>query len=341
MILVTGATGFLGQHLLLHLLCDAANSENIVAVYRSEHSKIRVLRFFELSAKANLYQNIVWKQADILDIPSLETVFKNIKKVYHCAAMVSFNPSDEALLRKINIEGTANVVNLCLDFGVKKLCFVSSIAALGDLLPHETIISEKTEWNPELNHSDYAISKFGAEMEVWRAQQEGLNIIIVNPGVILGATTPDEWAAGSCKIFETVANGLPCYTTGSTGFVSATDVVKIMINLMDSDIVNKKFILISENWSYKQLTFEIAKSLNIHPPKYHLRKWQTNILWFFDWIAGNIFIQKRKLSKSMATSLHSQDFYNNSKIKKTLNFEFEPLQKTVQSVAKSYLAKDF
>ncbi|MEO0059330.1 MAG: hypothetical protein RLZZ312_977 [Bacteroidota bacterium] len=341
MILVTGATGFLGQHLLLHLLNTVTSNENVVALYRTDNSKLRVLSFFALFGKSELYQNIIWKQADILNISSLETVFQDITIVYHCAALVSFDPSDEVRLRKINIEGTANVVNLCLDFGLKKLCYVSSIAALGDLLPHETTISEKSEWKPELNHSDYSISKFGAEMEVWRAQQEGLNVIIVNPGVILGVTTANEWSAGSCKIFKTIANGLQFYTNGSTGFVGVSDVVKIMILLMDSEIVNKKFILIAENWTYEKLTFEIAKNLNLSQPKFLLKNWQTNILWFFDWVLGNIFFQKRKLSKSMANSLHSQDFYDNAKIKKTLGFEFEPLKNTIQKTAKYYLAKDF
>jgi nucleoside-diphosphate-sugar epimerase len=284
-----------------------------------------------------LFDKIIWKKADILDIPSLEVAFQNIEFVYHCAAMVSFDPNDEDQMRKINIEGTANVVNCCLAFDVKKLCHVSSIAALGDLAPHETVVDEESEWNPEMEHSDYAISKFGSEMEVWRGQQEGLKVVVVNPGVILGITIFGSWHVGSGKVFETVADGLKFYTNGMTGFVAVNDVVKAMKLLMESEISSQKFILVSENWTYQHLTKTIAKKLNIAPPKFGVEKWQTNIFWRIDWLISKMLFKNRILSKAMSSSLHSKDFYDNSKIKKAIGFEFEPLEKTIGETAVFYL----
>ena len=198
MILVTGGTGLVGAHLLLYLV---ENGENVRAIYRNLDTIQKTKSLFQQNQKIDLFQKIDWIEADILDIPSLKIVFENIDYVYHCAGHISFDPKDENSLRKTNIEGTANIVNFCIDNKVKKLCHVSSIAALGDLAQNETVVSETSEWNPEMCHSDYAISKYGAELEVWRGFQEGLEVVIVNPGVILGSTIFDS---GSGVIFSKV-----------------------------------------------------------------------------------------------------------------------------------------
>uniref|UniRef100_UPI00286AA9A5 NAD-dependent epimerase/dehydratase family protein n=1 Tax=Flavobacterium sp. TaxID=239 RepID=UPI00286AA9A5 len=288
MILVTGATGLLGSHLVLHLL---EKGENVRAIFRNELGKSRVRQVFEHYNKWELFEKINWCESDILHIPSLEMAFNDIEIVYHCAALISFDTNDEEALRKANIEGTANVVNLCLDFKIKKICYVSSIAALGDLAVNENIISEETEWNPEKSHSDYAISKYGAEMEVWRAYQEGLQVVIVNPGVILGQLF---WAAGSGDIYQKVKRGLSFYTQGSSGFVTVTDVAKIMHLLMQSSVSGEKFILISENKTYQDLVFKIADQLNVPRPKYYASKLLMSFGWKMDWFL-NIFFGKKRL----------------------------------------------
>ena len=328
MILITGATGLVGSHLAMHLL---ENDQKIRAIYRDEKSIVKTKNLFEIYNKLYLFEKINWVKADINDISELDIAFADIEQVYHCAALISFDPKEEEKLRKTNIEGTANIVNFCLSKNVKKLCFVSSIAALGDLLDHEKIITEDTEWNPEKSHSFYAISKYGAEIEVFRGQQEGLNVIIVNPGVILGAGFFDS---GSGEIFSKVKKGLSYYTNGITGFVSVNDVVKSMFLLMKSDIHGEKFVLISENCSYKYLVETIANSLNVKKPTTKISKFITQIAWRIDWILANIFFQKRKISRDLANSLHNEDYYSNEKIKQTLNFEFETVFDTVNKVSK-------
>ena len=330
MILITGATGLVGSHLAIHLL---ENGEIVRAIYRNEKSIAKTKSLFELYKKTHLFDKIEWIQADINDIPSLEIAFENIEYVYHCAALVSFDPKDEEKLRKINIEGTANIVNFCLVKNIKKLCHVSSIAAFGDLLEHEKIITEETEWNPEKPHSDYAISKYGAEIEVFRAHQEGLNIVIVNPGVILGA---GFFESGSGEIFTKVKNGLSFYTEGSTGFVAVDDVVKIMFQLMKSEINGERFALVSENCTYKYLLDNIASSLNVKKTTRKISKFITNIAWRLDWISSNILLQKRKLTKDLATSLLSNDLYSNEKIKKALNFEFGKVDYAINKISTNF-----
>jgi len=240
MILVTGGTGLVGAHLLYKL---TSQNEKIRAIYRSEHKIQLVKNVFEsYSADAeNLFKKIEWVEADILDIPALLEAFKDITYVYHSAAFVSFEPNKYHLLRRTNIDGTANVVNLCLSENVKKLCYVSSIATLGNELNNKPV-SEDTIWNPEADNNDYAITKYGAEMEVWRGTQEGLNAVIVNPGVILGF---GFWDNGTGNLFKKAQKGFKFYTSGTIALVSVEDVVKVMIDLMHSDIVNERFVLIA------------------------------------------------------------------------------------------------
>lgn len=316
MILVTGGTGLVGAHLLIHL---AEKGEKVRAIYRNSENIQKTKSLFSLYKKDSFFESIQWIQADILDIPALENAFQGINKVYHCAAMISFDPKDENLVRKTNIEGTANIVNFCLAYNIQKLCHVSSIAALGDLAAHESIITEETEWNPEKLHSDYAISKYGAEMEIWRGQQEGLTVIIINPGVIIG---PGFWDQGSGEIFKKVKKGLPFYTKGSTGFVSVTDVINILYQLMESGIHGERYTLISQNIVFQDFLFSIADALKVKRPKYHASAFMINTLSKLDWIASNLLGQKRQLSKASAKSSYSSDLYSNEKIKNALNITF-------------------
>jgi nucleoside-diphosphate-sugar epimerase len=335
MVLVTGGTGFLGSHLLIHLL---ENDENVRAIYRNEDNVLKVKSLFSKISSSDLFEKIEWVKADILDISALTIAFQDIDYVYHCAALVSFDPKDEDLLRKINIEGTANVVNFCLEYKIKKLCYVSSIAALGDLLDFENTVTETTEWNPEKDHSDYAISKYGAEIEVWRAQQEGLDCVVINPGVILGITS--NWDEGSGKIFKTISKGMHFYTKGTSGFVSVTDVSKIMFQLMNSSYKNQKFIVVGENIVFQDLINLIADGLKIKRPTFEAQKWLLEWIWRIDWVSSNLFFQKRKLSKLMVKSLFSLDSYDNSKIKTMLNFKFESVDDCIKKTCEFYLNKN-
>jgi dihydroflavonol-4-reductase len=316
MVLVTGGTGLVGAHLLIHL---TEKGEQVRAIYRNLENIQKTKSLFSLYQKESLFESIQWIQADILDIPSLENVFTDITHVYHCAAIISFDPKKEDLVRKTNIEGTANIVNFCLTYDIQKLCHVSSIAALGDLAAHQTIITEETEWNPEKLHSDYAISKYGSEMEIWRGQQEGLKVVMVNPGVIIG---PGFWNQGSGEIFAKVKKELPFYTKGSSGFVAVTDVVKVMYQLMKSDIQGERYILIGQNIIFKDIQFTIADALKVKRPKYHATPFMMHTISKLDWLFATLFGQKRKLSKASAKSTYSTDLYSNEKAKNALNITF-------------------
>lgn len=316
MILVTGGTGLVGAHLLLTL---AEGGSPLRALYRTAAALTKTKKLLAHYGKEPLFDTINWIQGDILDVPSLEEAFTGITQVYHCAAHVSFDPSEEEQLRKVNIEGTANMVNCALAFGVQKFCHVSSVAALGDALQPGDTITEETEWNPEKSHGDYAISKYGAEMEIWRAWQEGLNVVVVNPGVIFGY---GFWQQGSGAILRAVQRGQYFYTLGNCGIVAVTDVVNIMVQLMQSENTNGRYTVVAENVTYKELLDVIAQGLGKSRPTIYASPLLTELAWRADWLLSKLLRNKRMLTRSMAKSAHSTEIYNNSKVKTALNYAF-------------------
>lgn len=320
--LITGATGLIGAHLALQLL---ENGEKVRGLFRSETQKEKTSNLFRLYGKSSLFNEMEWIQADICDIPKLEKAFAGVEFVFHCAALISFDPNDEERMRKINIEGTANVVNLSLDFGVKKLCHVSSVAALGDLKEGDSILTEETEWNPEKYHSDYGISKYGAEMEVWRGQQEGLDAVVVVPGIVLG---PGFWREGSGAIFTTIEKGFPFYTTGSTGFVAVTDVVRAMIMLSKSTVSNERYILVGGHFVLRDIAFAIADALKVKRPSIDAGPSLIKLAVFSDWFAS-LFGKKRKLFGETADALHRHREFSTEKIRQDFGFSFTDIREYI------------
>ena len=326
MILVTGATGLVGSHLLVQLLQE---NEAVKALYRSEKQIEKVKNVFAFKNQEAFFEKIQWIKGDINDIPSLEIAFNNVAYVYHCAALISFDPKDEEELRKVNIEGTANIVNCCIAFGVKKLCHVSSIAALGDLKEFETIITEETEWNQEELHSDYAITKYGAEMEVWRGTQEGLEVVIVNPGVIFGYGFPNQ---GSDVLIQSVKKGLLFYTKGTIGIISVEDVTNCMIELMNSTMSGHRFILVAENLQIKTFLDYLAVLLSVNPPKIHATKKMMSLAWRLDWLISKLLNRKRKITKILAASSNSESNFDCSKIKTEIQFTFQTKENYLKTI---------
>lgn len=334
MILITGATGLLGVHLLMEL-CQKEHIP-IKAVYRSETKKNKARQVFlnynPYSEAVEKWLRITWVKADITDIPSLKIAFKDITQVYHCAGYVTFNRKKFNLLKKINIEGTANLVNIALSNKVSKFCHVSSIATLNKDIGTITF-NEDSPWNTEANNSGYAISKFGGEMEVWRGIQEGLNAVIVNPGVIIGS---GFFTKGSSKIFSSVNKGIPFYTTGSTGYVSVVDCVQIMHRLMEENIFNERFILVGKNIAHKKVIDNIAQHLKVKTPEKRIGKSWLNLIGKIEYALSSISRYKPSIHLDVINSLYDNSIYENEKIMNTLSWHFEDLDTSLKKVSKDY-----
>ena len=318
MILVTGGTGQIGSRLLLNLTKNKAYK--VRAIYRNTQSleKIRQLFVKHSDSGAAQFDTIEWIQADLSNIPALEKAFEGVTFVFHCAGLISFQPQDFDKLIEVNVQGTANIVNLSIDFGVKKLCYVSSVATLSTL-PH-TPIDEENDWNNEDNNTDYAISKHGAEMEVWRGSQEGLPVVIVNPSVVLGGDFTDR---GSGLLYKKVADGLRYYPAGATGFVGVDDVVCAMVQLQFSEVAGERFVLNAENLTYKAVLERIAKQLGVKAPTKCVSHQMLRFLARLDGVLSFLHLKKRTLTLASADALGTVTTYNGEKIKKYIDFNYE------------------
>ncbi|RZT92414.1 nucleoside-diphosphate-sugar epimerase [Ancylomarina subtilis] len=332
MILVTGGTGLVGSHLLFDL---AKKGESIRALKRENSSLLDVRECFSYYTDSadELFDKIEWVNGDMLDIESLENALEGITKVYHCAAIVSFKKADKAKIKRINVEGTRNLVNTCLDHKIQKLCFVSSVAALGTPEEKDEVVSETTPWSPEDKRSDYSMSKFNSELEVWRGIEEGLDAVIVNPSIILG---PGHWHKGSSLLFTSVAKGMKYFTRGITGYVDVRDVSKAMIQLMDSDIKNQRFLLNSDNCSYEFIFKTIAKALNLPEPNKYASPFLTGIAWRLAYLKKIFLFKEPSFTKATARSSHNCTYYSNQKIKETLDFKFIDIKKSIEDTVKYF-----
>jgi nucleoside-diphosphate-sugar epimerase len=321
MILVTGGTGLVGCHLMYLLLFK---NKNIVALRRKTSNLDKVKKVFSTYSKKSLdlFKKINWIEGDVNDLESLTAAFKNIDEVYHCAAFISFDKRDLESMKKINVEGTANMINVALDHKIKKFCYVSTIAAIG--LSTNKYTDEETEWVD--NSNPYSQTKKNAEMEVWRGIYEGLNATIVNPGVIIGS---GFWKRGSGAFFTQISRGMDYYPSGKTGFICVKDVVKIMHELMEKNVFSERFILVAENWSFKRFFMEVSNSLNLPPPKKEAGKTLMKIALIFDYLNSKLRGKRRKLNSASVESSTSTSYYSNTKISTKLNYKFIEIEKSI------------
>lgn len=326
--LVTGATGLLGSHVLLSLL---EKKHTVYAMYRNEHKKEQVFSLFRFYQKEALLPQIQWVSADIMDVNSLYDVLEGIEQVYHCAAKVSFYKPDHGRMLQVNIEGTANVVNACLDAGVKQLCHVSSITALGTSRGE---IDEETSWQNKTNPTAYSTSKYYAENEVWRGVAEGLQAVVVNPGVIIG---PGNWNEGSAALFRRVYEGLKFYTDSTSGFVDVRDVANGMVLLMEKKLFNKRYLLVSENLSFKVVLQQIARSLGKREPYIKATPFLILLARYLEAISAWVLGKAPVITRESARIATDNDRYSNQRFIGETGFSFIPIKEAIENTGRAFL----
>lgn len=335
MILITGSTGLVGAHLLMKLL---ENGQPVRALVRSMEriaETKRIINFYHTDTE-KLLSAVEWAIGDLNDISSLQEALEGIDKVYHAGGMVSFDASDRKQLLKVNGEGTANLVNICLEKKIRKLLHVSSIAVLGRAENENKLVDEETWWVESDKNSVYAISKHAAEREVWRGIAEGLDAVIVNPSVIIG---PGDWSKGSPALFSKMWSGLRFYTKGMNGYIDVRDVADAMIFLMEKEIKNERFILNSENLDYKTLFTFIAKALGKKAPDIHAGKFLSALAWRTEVLRSAITRKKPLITKEAARTANSSFCYSNQKII-DLGFEFMQMEQSINETSALFL-RDF
>jgi len=336
MIFVTGGTGLVGAH-LLHELTLAGHT--VKALKRKTSNLQQVLKTFSYYSQnpEKQFAIIEWVDGDILDYFEFEKILNGVTEVYHCAAIVSFDPKERRKMIANNVEGTANLVNAAIENGIRKFCHVSSVAALGQL-ENGQLITEETNWVPSKKVSGYSESKFFSEAEIWRGTEEGLNAVIVNPSIILG---PANWENGSAKMFKTVWDGIKFYTNGITGFVNVRDVVRAMILLMHNTnfhtAKNNRFVLSSENCMYRDVFFQIADAFAKPRPKYFASNFLLGLVWRAAKISGLITRKSPLITRETAANASKIRNFDGSKITRMFGFEYLPVKAAINETATYFL----
>jgi len=323
MIFVTGGTGLVGSHVLLKL---TQQSREVRALKRGSSCMSICRKVFSYYNSNHLFEKINWVDGSINDISSLTSAMKGCHFVLHCAAIVSFLKSDIERLKKTNIEGTANVMNIALSSGIKKVGYVSSIATLGRNSVDRDI-DEKSYLQPSVLDSNYAVSKYFAEQEVWRASAEGLDVVIINPSIILG---PGNWKKGSSQIFETIHKGLNFYTTGSTGYVDVNDVAEALIQLLFSNIKNERFVVSAENLLYRDCFDRIAIALGKERATIKVTPFLKEIAWRMEAIKSFFTGRRPLVTKETANSAIIKKSFSSAKIQQTIGFQFTDINTTIK-----------
>jgi nucleoside-diphosphate-sugar epimerase len=338
-VLVTGATGMLGSRLVFDLYQSGIK---IRAIYRDK-KKIGVFKNYialyggDADAVAAWVE---WVEADLLDFHKLSEALVGVDFVYNCAAMVSFHPSDREEMFRININGTGNLVNACLESDVKHICHVSSIAALGRS-ENGKLIDENSAWIPEEKHSGYSITKFHSEMEVWRGVEEGLCAVIVNPSVIIG---PGDWRSGSSAFYGQLARGLRFYSSGATGFVDVRDVSAAMLLLTNSDNFEKacgnRFVLNAANMNYREFFSKIATAIGVEGPRFPVKKIMLSLAWRLAFLAGMVTGRKPQITQETALSASKRSEYDGSMITQKFGFQYRPIDESITDIGRIFLKKN-
>ncbi len=326
MILVTGGTGLVGSYLLHSLL---NKGEQVRAILYNKNSLDRTKKIFiSLGSDPGLLNQVEWVEGNILDVTVVYDAMQGIDTVYHCAAIVSFNPVDKDHMLNVNVNGTINVVNAALANGVKKLCHVSSIAALGRSDNSDTI-DESSEWRNSVYNSRYSRTKYMAEREVWRASAEGLPVIVINPAIILGYGHPEK---GSTRMFRTIYKMSKFYGRGTNGFVDVRDVVDAMILLMESDISNERFVVSSGNYSYREIFGLIADGFKRPRPSIALPDVALDLFWRLEALRSQITKDKPLITRETVRTSKNRYLYSSNKLVKTLNFKYRPINETISMI---------
>ena len=323
-ILVTGATGFLGSYLVRLLVSEGFTQ---VRAMKRANSPMDLV--------AEVADKVEWVEGDIMDVPLLETVMDGCQKVYHCAAVVTQPKTNIPQMMRINIEGTANVVNVANYRNVDKLLHVSSIAALGRH-KKEQELDEENHWIRNEFNTDYGISKYLGEQEVWRGMAEGLNAVVINPSVIIGSA---YWNRGTAKIFETVWKGLKFYPPGTTGFVDVRDVAQMCLQLMEGDYQDLRVIANADNLNYKTFFGMVAKALGKKPPSIAATPLMSALAWRLDWLRAKLTGGHHVITKTRVQQTSCTYHYNNTLSKTLLGFKYRPMEETVGDTGKQFLEK--
>jgi len=327
--LVTGATGIIGSHVVLKLLQD---NKPVIACKQKNSDLRKVEKLYTFYGQKHLFEKITWKEVDVCEVFSIEEALEGISTVYNCAGFVSFNKKDRKKLFRINETGTSNVITACFEKKIQALCHVSSIATLNNL-DHKEPLHENVFWKTNGKESDYALSKYNAEREVWRAMEEGLNAVIVNPGLVL---SPGFWDQSSSRLFDTCSRGNMFYTSGSAGYISAKDTAAIMIELTEKKHFANRYILVENNYSFKNILDLVSVNLGKSKTSIKANRFILQSGRFCDFFRSKLTGKEQVLTKAVINSALNNQTYLNTKVKEALGYNFMPIEAEIIEICRFF-----
>lgn len=313
MILVTGATGLIGRYFVDLLL---KKGFTVRAMIRNESDK----------QKFQIHPELSFIVADLLDYFSLQMAVNGVEYVINAAGVVSFDFSAKKSLYLTNVEGTANLVNVLLEKkNLNRLIHISSIAAVGRDLTNK-IVDEDTKWtNSDLN-SEYAISKYQGELEVWRGVEEGLNAVVFNPSIVLGQ---GDWTKGSLALFE-IAKTKSVYPDSSFNYVDVRDIGKVLLEALKNDVcLGERYILnagevpFSDFYKKVRSRTDVAKEATKVPLK------SLRVLSWIGSFLDRFFGVQIGMNKYLYNNLKNRFEYRTDKVFSLLSMEFHTLDETI------------
>ena len=331
MIFVTGGTGIVGSHLLMKLL---EKGYTPTAIYRSEDS-LDIFKKMEqwYQKPKGFFDTINWVKCELHQEAHLKEAMQGAETIFHCAALVSFQAGDQQKLEKANIVGTKTMVDLAITVGVKHFYHVSSTSSIGKNKNKSELINESNQWKKSNRESNYAISKYFAELEVWRGYEEGLNGAIVNPSIVIG---PGNWGKSSTSLFMAIDKGLKFYTKGANGFVDVRDVANGIYLAFEKKVNRERILLVGENKTYKDVFSEIASSLGKKPPTIKVGKLASAIAWRLLWVWRLISRKDVAVTKETAHSSNATNFYSNEKSLRLLDIKYHAVSDAIKHTANCF-----
>lgn len=319
MILLTGATGFLGSAVAATL---HKNGTSFVALVRETS---------DLAALNDL--GIPLRYADVNDPQSLLEAFAGVDTIIHTAAVVSFQPEDRDRMMMVNGEGTANVVNMALEAGVRRLIHLSSVAAL-DRVDGGPVVTLADRWPEKRPNTSYGESKFAAEREVWRGQAEGLEVAVLYPSLILG---PGDFEGHNTpSLWRMAAKERGFYPQGSTGLVTLEDVVTAVVAILRRDTNGERVLLNAANKSWKEVLTLIAKSINKKPPGLSVARWQSALLWPVEKVRASLAGTKPLITKESHRNVQAAFRYDGKGFVDLTGREYQDIEEAIRFIGRIY-----
>jgi len=318
-ILVTGATGFLGHHLVKNLVKDGYE----VRIFKEESASMNLLK----GVKTEIVTG------DIRDLTAVKKAVKSCDVVFHLVGIIAYWDRLNKLQYDINVKGVQNVVKACLEYKVQKLIHVSSDVTVG-VEKEGKLADEKSLYNLFPLRINYCDTKFLGEVEVYKGIAKGLDAVIICPASMYGEGDIRKIKTDMTFDFKFPMNLL--YPGGGIAVADVEDVVKGLIKAWKIGKRGERYLLVGENISFYEMRKIIAKELGKKPPFVHVPAWIFTFLSYIFLGIAKITNKRPRLTPEMARFNKIKFYFSNEKAKRELGVTFRPFRESIKRSIKWY-----